>query len=105
MVAISVDSVSDNRRVVNRLGLDFPVLSDGSRETIAAYGLLHNGGGIDGGDIARPAVLLVGPDGRVRWRLVTENWRVRARPDAVLAALEDGGDAGPPSGAITAAPE
>jgi peroxiredoxin len=91
LVAISVDGVDDNRKVVEKLDLDFPILSDSNRETIAAYGVVHRGGGIDGGDIARPATLLIGSDGRVAWRNLTDNWRVRLRPDALIEALESSG--------------
>ena len=88
MIAISVDSIEDNRKVVEKLGLDFAILSDGDRETITAYGLLHEGASIDGGDIARPATLILDADGRVQWRNLTENWRVRVRPEAVIEALQ-----------------
>ncbi len=73
--------------MVEKFGLEFPILSDRDRETITAYGLLHPGASIDGGDIARPATLILDDDGRVRWRNLTENWRVRVRPDAVIEAL------------------
>jgi peroxiredoxin len=81
--------VADNRRVVEKLGLDFPILSDADGDVTAAFGLLHSGGGIGGTDIARPAILLIGPDGVVRWRELTSNWRVRVRPDALLAAIKE----------------
>lgn len=82
-----MDSVEDNRKVVAKLELDFPILSDISRETVVDYGLLHEGASIDGGDIARPAILLVGPDGRVQWTYVPENYRVRVNPQAVIDAI------------------
>jgi len=63
------------------------ILSDPDRETIIAYGVLHEGASIDGSNIARPATLIVGADGRVQWRKLTENWRVRVRPDEVIDAL------------------
>jgi peroxiredoxin len=88
VIAVSVDPVADNRRVVDKLGLEFEILSDPSREVITAYGVLHPGGGIGGRDIARPALLLIDAEGIVRWRDLTDNWRVRVRPDAVLAAVE-----------------
>ncbi len=89
MIAISVDSVEENRKVAEKLGLDYRILSDGDREVIKAYGLLHPGASMDGGDIARPATLVIDADGIVRWRNLTENWRVRVRPDAVVMALEE----------------
>jgi peroxiredoxin len=88
LIAISVDSVDDNRKVVEKLGLDYPVLSDADRKTITAYGLLHEGASIDGSAIARPATLIIDANGRVQWRYLTENWRVRVKPDAVIDALQ-----------------
>ena len=72
---------------MEKLGLEFPILSDRGRETITAYGLLHHGASIDGSNIARPATLIIDADGRVRWRKLTENWRVRVRPDEIIDAL------------------
>ena len=73
--------------MVEKLGLEYRVLSDSDREAIRAYGVLHPGASIDGGDIARPATLVIDADGIVRWRNLTENWRVRVRPDSVIEAL------------------
>jgi peroxiredoxin len=75
--------------VVDKLDLNYPILSDSDREVITAYGLVHPGASIDGSDIARPATFVIGPDGRVVWRNLTENWRVRVRPDTVIDAVED----------------
>jgi peroxiredoxin len=77
--------------VVEKLGLDFPILSDSAREAITAYGVVHETGGIDGGAIARPAILLVGPDGTIRWRELTDNWRVRVRAETVIEAVRTAG--------------
>jgi peroxiredoxin len=93
--------VDDNRRLVEGLGLGFPVLSDSSRATIAAYGLVHRGAGPGGADIARPATLLVGRDGTVRWRHLTENWRVRISPDAVLDAISEAAHEPQPGPGVT----
>lgn len=89
MYAISVDPVERNREVVDRLGLDFPILSDADRRAVAAYGVMHAGAGMGGVDIARPATFLIGPDGVVRWRDLTDNWRVRVSPDAVIEAVQE----------------
>ena len=82
-----MDSPENVRRVVDKLGLDFPVLSDPDATAIAAYGVLHPGGVSGVGDIARPAEFLVSQDGMVRWRQVTENWRVRLRPEQIIEAI------------------
>jgi peroxiredoxin len=77
------------------------VLSDSSRATIAAYGLVHRGAGPGGADIARPAILLVGRDGTVHWRHLTENWRVRVSPDAIVAAVSEAAHEPQPGPSIT----
>jgi hypothetical protein len=50
------------------------------------------GGAADAGegghDIARPAEILVAPAGIVRWVNLTEDLRVRARPETVLGVFD-----------------
>ena len=74
------------REAADYHGFEFPLLSDPSLETIGAYGLLHADGGLEG-DIARPAIFIVDRDGRVVWRHLTDDWRVRPRPEELLSAL------------------
>ena len=88
-MAVSVDPVADNKRVVEELGLEFPILADESRTAIEDYGVLHAGGGIGGRDIARPAIFLIGPDGAVLWRYLPDNWRIRIRPEKLIAVVRD----------------
>ncbi|MEA2569330.1 MAG: hypothetical protein QOI24_1331 [Acidobacteriota bacterium] len=54
---------------------------------IRRYGIVHKKAGIDGADIARPAEFLVDRNGIVRWRNLTEDFRVRLRPEQILAAV------------------
>jgi peroxiredoxin len=86
VVAISPDDVGQNREVTESLGLDFPILSDRGLVATDAFGLRHAGAGPDGSDVPRPATFIL-QEGRVRWRDLTENFRVRPRPDDLLAAL------------------
>jgi peroxiredoxin len=91
LVAVSVDSVELNRGVVEKLGLSFPVLSDPELVAIDAFGLRHRGGNPmpdpgTSGDIARPAVYVI-ENGTIRWRDLTDSYRIRVDPDDVLAAL------------------
>jgi peroxiredoxin len=85
-VAISVDPPEISRDLCRKAGLTFTVLSDPHAELIHRYDLLHAGGGPDGQDIARPAELLVDSSRVVRWANFTEDVRVRARSDEMLAA-------------------
>jgi len=88
VVAVSTDPPERGREVVEALGLEFPVLADPSGAAVAAFGVAHpEGNPIDGGTIARPATFLLDRDGRVVWRDLTENWRVRPRPDEILQRL------------------
>lgn len=89
MLAICVDPVEENAKVVAKLNLDFPVLSDPERKTIGAYSVLHNGALTAEGsnDIARPAVFILDRDGVVQWSRLTENWRVRVRSETILKQL------------------
>ena len=88
MLAISVDPPADTARIVESQRLGFPLLSDAGRETIRAYGVVHEAGNpIDGSDIARPATFIIDRQGRIAWRDLTENWRVRPRASDLLAEL------------------
>lgn len=87
VIAVSVDTNEESARLAEGLGLDFPILSDVEQRAIHDWGLVHDAGKPGGGAIARPAIFIVEPDGRISWRSVTENWRVRVRPEQVLEAL------------------
>jgi len=87
-VAISVDAPEESRELVRKAGYSFTFLSDPSLDAIRRYDVIHKGAGMGGRDIARPAELLVDRGGVVRWRNLTESFRVRARPEAMLAAAK-----------------
>ena len=87
VVAVSPDSPEENRGVVERLGLGFPILSDEDLALTRSLGLLHEQGGPAGQDIPRPAIFIV-DDGTIRWSELTDNWRVRVQAGSLLAAVE-----------------
>lgn len=88
-VAISVDSPEINRDIMlQKAGYTFTFLSDPKVEAIRRYDLVHAGQGVNGADVARPAEFLIDPSGTIRWRMVTENLFVRARPEQVLEAAK-----------------
>jgi peroxiredoxin len=90
VVAISVDPPDINRRQRQKLGYTYTFLSDPKAEVIRRYDLLHRGAGPKGADISRPAEFLVDSSGTIRWVNLTENIAVRARPQEVLEAFEEG---------------
>jgi len=87
VVGISVDSPEESRKLCQERGYTFPVLSDPKAEIIRQYGVLHPKGKGDQ-DIARPAEFVVDASGRIRWENLTDDIRVRARPEAVLSAID-----------------
>ena len=87
-VAISVDSPEESARLCKKAGYTYTFLSDPKAEVIRRYNLLHQGAGVDGKDIARPAEFLMDVSGVVRWRNLTGDLRVRATPEDALKAAE-----------------
>lgn len=87
ILAISVDSAEQSQKLCKDQGYSFPFLSDPKTQVIREYGVLHAHGGEHGDDIARPAEFLVDSGGVIRWVNLTEDLRVRARPQMVLDAL------------------
>ena len=92
-MAISVDPPEVTREHITKMGWTYTFLSDPKAEAIRRYDLLHAGGG-QGGDISRPAEILIDPTGTVRWVDLTENYWVRTRPETVLQAYDQLADGG-----------
>ena len=87
-MAISVDTPAESEHLRETQGYTFPILSDAKDEVIRRWDLVHPHGGENGADIARPAEFLIDSNGRVRWVNLTEDFRVRARPQQVLDAFD-----------------
>jgi peroxiredoxin len=79
-----VDTPEQSRDLCRKAGYTFTFLSNPKAEIIRRYDVLHAGAGINGQDIARPAEFLLDSSGVIRWMNLTENYRVRARPDQVM---------------------
>ncbi len=87
VLAISVDPNATTRDKLGSAGIDYPLLADPDLKTIDAYGVRHVSGRVGRGDIARPATFLIDGQGRIVWRELTDNWRVRLRPERLLEQL------------------
>lgn len=87
-MAISVDPPSVSADLCKKAGYTFTFLSDPKAEVISRYDLLHKGAGPEGHDIARPAEFLLDSSGTVRWTNFTEDIRIRARADEMLAVAK-----------------
>ena len=83
---IVVDPVSKNAEVVQELGLSYSVLADPELRVIDAYDLRHQDGGPEG-TVARSATFVIDKDGVVRWRDLTESYRLRPSAEEVAAVV------------------
>jgi peroxiredoxin len=81
-----VDAPEVSRNLASKERYTFPILSDADTAVIRRYHVLHPAGAPDEHDIARPAEFLVDSSKTVRWCNFTEDIRVRARANEMLAA-------------------
>ncbi len=78
-------------RVTREYGsaLDFPLLSDPDHKVIGRYGLLNPNPTSKGRTgLPHPAVFVIDRSGKVRWKFVETNHRIRAENLAILQALK-----------------
>ncbi len=87
LLAISVDPPKKSLAVVQKQHLGFSILSDRDCKVIRDYGILHEGGGPHGGDIAVPAMFLIDRDGKLVWFHKAKRITDRALPREVLEAI------------------
>ena len=74
LVPISVDDQQHAREVWEKAAnKKFTILSDPRASVIRQYGLLHERGAEGGEDIALRTTILIGRDGRERWRRVSNS--------------------------------
>lgn len=88
-MAVSADPPAATREHLKKMGWTYTFLSDEQATVIRQYDLLHPKAGENGVDIARPAEFLIDPSGTVRWVDLTEDFRVRARPEQVLEVFDE----------------
>lgn len=87
-VAISVDTPEMSRDLCRKAGYTYTFLSDPKAEVIRRYDLLHPGAGVNGQDIGRSAEFLLHSSGVIRWVNLTEDYRMRARPERIMEAAK-----------------
>jgi peroxiredoxin Q/BCP len=78
--AASTDDPETNKKFAESLGLDYPILSDPTRETARAYGVLS-------GDYASRHTFYIGRDGRVLY--VDREVKPQSAGDDVAKRLEE----------------
>lgn len=81
-----MDSPQQLRDHRAKMGWTFPLLSDAKGEAVRAYDLLHRVSGEQ--VVSRPGEFLIDPNGTVRWVDLTEDYKVRTRPETVLETFD-----------------
>lgn len=85
MAAIVVDPEENNRAMVEKLLLSFPILSDTESRVIREWDLLNPAEH----DVARPAVIGIRRDGTISYRYVGEDYTDRPTDEELFAGLKE----------------
>ena len=89
VVAISIDAPEQSKKLAIKKRLDFSLLSDPDGRVIELFGLRHPDANPMGeADIARPATFVLDREGRIAWKIIPDNWRIRIRPQTLIDQLE-----------------
>lgn len=72
-----------------RLGLDYPLLSDFNREVVKSYAIQYEQPYNDMTGMAKRSVFVIAPDGTVRYKWVTEDAGVPPNVQQVIECLEE----------------
>jgi peroxiredoxin len=86
-VAIVAQHREAVRRYIEETGLPYDILIDETREVARAYGVWHRIG-VDAWNIARPALFVVDPAGKVAYSFIGRSQWAFAPRDAVVAELK-----------------
>jgi peroxiredoxin Q/BCP len=87
LAGISVDSVEQNRAMVDKLLLPFPLLSDPEGRVIKDWGVWTDG---EGG-IAKPSIFAIRSDGSLAWEYVGRDFADRPTDEELFNSLRGGG--------------
>lgn len=82
-MGISADTAADSAALAERIGVNFPLLSDADVAVAERYGVA-----MKGEDIAVPSIFVVLPDRRIYWRHVGESAMDRPPERRVLEEID-----------------
>ncbi len=89
VVGVSVDSPFANKEFAAKNGLDFPLLSDITREAIRQYDVVFNDlAGVKGFTVAKRSVFVIDKQGVVRYRWVAPEPKVEPNYAEVASAAK-----------------
>ena len=86
LVGVSVDPVENNRAIVDKLLLPFPMLSDPDGRVIKEYGVWTD----SGGGIAKPSIFAIRKDGSIPWIYIGHDYADRPTDDELFDSLSGG---------------
>jgi peroxiredoxin len=87
IAAISVDELEDSADFNRQWNFPFPLLSDPQLKVIDAYGARHVGGhGIH--DIARPTIVIIDPNRKVRFKYIGKNAADSPTDNEILYSIQ-----------------
>jgi glutaredoxin-dependent peroxiredoxin len=88
LVGVSVDAPFANKAFAEKYGLNFPLLSDFTREVVGKYGLLWKDlGGVKGYDTSNRAIFILDDEGKVVYSWVAPNPGVMPDFEAIRKSL------------------
>jgi len=88
VLGISVDGTFVQKAFAKDSGIKYPLLSDFNREVINSYDLVHETFAHGMKNVAKRAVLVIGKDGIVKYKEVTENPGVQLNFDKLKEAVK-----------------
>lgn len=94
ILAVAVTATFSQQEFAASLGVDFPLLSDWDREVCDSYGVRYAVWKGHAG-LAKRSLFVIGTDGIIRYRWVTDDALVLPDLDAVAAVLRSLEPAGP----------
>jgi peroxiredoxin len=83
---VSVDPIENNRAMVDKLLLPFPLLTDPEGRVIKEWGVWDDN---DGG-IAKPSIFAIRRDGSIGWTYVGRDFADRPTDDEMFESIRGG---------------
>lgn len=88
LLSITIEAPESNKRMREKTGAQFEILSDEAGKLIDHFGMRHVKGKRGQSDLAQSASFLLDQNGKVLWQRIAENYRVRPKPEEILQALD-----------------
>jgi peroxiredoxin len=88
LLSVTIEAPERNKRMREKAGAQFEILSDEAGKLIDHFGMRHVKGKRGRSDLAQSSSFLLDQEGRVLWQRVAENYRVRPKPEEILTAID-----------------